>query len=412
MGPLSPQQPPGPLAYVLRGGEQGAERLRLLARIKWPSTKTLLRRVGMRPGMRCLDVGCGPGAVTLKLARWVGPTGLAVGIDLDEHCLELARQDAARLGLPAQFIREEVNALREEAACDLVYSRFLLTHLPDPARAVECLVRAVRPGGLVAVEDIEFAAHFCYPACPAFDRYVSLYQQAVQRRGGDPNIGPRLASLLLDAGLQRVGVEVVQPTFRGGPGKRMAQVTLEHIRETVVTAGLAAAPEVDAVIAEPRPLSPQSADDPQSAPDSSGLGPAAFWPPLLTANLLNLTGNLGCRIREAVDKVSPDAKDHPKDVSKHRVPAWAFLERGGACRPRAGGRLLLDRLNDRLGGPGRSRFAVLVHRDQDWGYRNKRLGFRLGRRSERGSSGNQLAHDDVLRQTGQPVGLARQCCPG
>src|SRR5215468_7907830 len=89
--------------YVLRGGEKGAERLRLLARVKWPTTKTLLRRVGLRPGMRCLDVGCGIGAVTLRLAHRVGPTGQAVGIDLDERCLELARQEAARRGLPASF---------------------------------------------------------------------------------------------------------------------------------------------------------------------------------------------------------------------------------------------------------------------------------------------------------------------
>jgi SAM-dependent methyltransferase len=235
--------------YVLRGGQEGAERLRLLARVKWPTTRALLRRVGLRPGMRCLDVGCGAGAVTLKLARWVGPTGEAVGIDTDERCLELAGQEATRQGLPAVFRKEGVNDLQEEAAYDLVYSRFLLTHLAEPGRAVERMVRAARPGRLVAVEDIEFAAHFCHPACLAFDRYVSLYQQAVQRRGGDPNIGPRLVGLLLDAGLQRVGVEVVQPTYRRGPGKRIAQVTMEHIREAVETAGLASAKEVDAVIA-------------------------------------------------------------------------------------------------------------------------------------------------------------------
>jgi ubiquinone/menaquinone biosynthesis C-methylase UbiE len=200
--------------------------------------------------MRCLDVGCGVGAVTLKLARRVGPTGQAVGIDVDECCLALARQEATRHGLPAVFRREGVNDLREEDAYDLVYSRFLLTHLPEPGRAAERLVRAARAGGLVAVEDIEFAAHFCHPACPALDRYVSLYQQAVQRKGGDPDIGPRLVSLLMDAGLQRVGVEVVQPTYRKGPGKRIAQVTMEHIREAVVAAGLASEGEVAAVVTD------------------------------------------------------------------------------------------------------------------------------------------------------------------
>jgi SAM-dependent methyltransferase len=236
--------------YVLRGGDEGAERLRLLARVKWPTTRALLRRVGLRPGMRCLDVGCGSGAVTLKLARWVGPDGRAVGVDLDERCLELARQEAAREGLPAVFRREGVHDLGEEGAYDLVYGRFLLTHVPEPGRAVERLARATRPGGLVVVEDIEFAAHFSYPACPAFDRYVSLYRQAVRRRGGDPDIGPRLVGLLLEAGLRQVGVAVVQPTYRRGPGKRIAQVTMEHIREAVVTAGLASEGEVDAVIAD------------------------------------------------------------------------------------------------------------------------------------------------------------------
>ena len=236
--------------YVLRGGDKGAERLRLLARVKWPTTKTLLRQIGLRPGMRCLDVGCGIGAVTLKLARRVGPGGQAVGIDRDERCLELARQEASRHGLPAIFRTEEVHDLREETVYDLVYSRFLLTHVPEPGAVVEGMVRAVRPGGLLAVEDIEFAAHVCHPACPAFDRYVSLYQQAVRRKGGDANIGPRLVSLLMDAGLQQVGVEVVQPIYRRGPGKRIAQVTMEHIREAVVEAGLATSDEVDAIVAD------------------------------------------------------------------------------------------------------------------------------------------------------------------
>lgn len=236
--------------YVLRGGEQGAQRLRLLARVKWPTTRTLLRQVGLQPGMDCLDVGCGIGAVTLKLARRVGNAGKVVGIDLDDRYLELARQAATRHDLLAVFRSQRVNDLQEEAAYDLVYSRFLLTHLQEPGRSLERLIRAVRPGGLVVVEDIEFAAHFCYPACPAFDRYVSLYQQVVRRNGGDPNIGPQLVSLLMDGGLEAVGVEVVQPTFRAGPGKWMAQVTAEHIRESVVTAGLASDGDVDGMVAE------------------------------------------------------------------------------------------------------------------------------------------------------------------
>jgi ubiquinone/menaquinone biosynthesis C-methylase UbiE len=148
------------------------------------------------------------------------------------------------------FRVENVTELRDENAYDLVYSRFLLTHLPRPAEVLAGMVRAARPGGVVVVEDIEFVAHFCYPACPAFTRYVDLYQQTVQKKGGDPNIGPRLVSLFLDAGLEAGNVEVVQPTFRSGPGKRIAQITMEHIQEAVVQEGFASREEVERIVAD------------------------------------------------------------------------------------------------------------------------------------------------------------------
>lgn len=71
--------------YVLRGGAEGAERLRLLARAVWPTTRSFLRRLGLRQGMHCLDAGCGIGAVSLKLSGRVGVSGKVVGIDLDER---------------------------------------------------------------------------------------------------------------------------------------------------------------------------------------------------------------------------------------------------------------------------------------------------------------------------------------
>jgi ubiquinone/menaquinone biosynthesis C-methylase UbiE len=236
--------------YVLRGGSQGAERLRLLAAVKWPTTKTLLERVGVSPGMHCLDIGCGAGAVALCLADWVGPSGRVVGMDMDERCVELARAEARRLGLNAEFQSGSATEIQESSAFDLVFGRFVLTHLREPDKALLGMVRAARPGGLVVVEDIQFGGHFCYPACPAFDRYVTLYQQVVEKKGGDPNIGPRLLGMFLDAGLAEVNLEMVQPTYRQGPGKQIAAVTMEHIREAVVAAGLASNDEIDRIVAD------------------------------------------------------------------------------------------------------------------------------------------------------------------
>src|SRR4028119_1535136 len=90
--------PPEPEGYVLRGGRAGAERLRLLNRVKWPTTEALLGEAGLRAGMGCLDVGCGGGDVTLKMAAIVGAEGNVVGADRGEAILRLAGQGGGRQG--------------------------------------------------------------------------------------------------------------------------------------------------------------------------------------------------------------------------------------------------------------------------------------------------------------------------
>src|SRR6185369_6185781 len=95
------------------------------------------------------------------------------------------------------------------------------------------LVRATRPGGQVAIEDVDFTGHFCHPECRAFRRYVELYQAVVRRKQADANIGTRLPGLLRLAGLEAIRVEVVQPTFLEGPGKHLATVTLLRIADAL-----------------------------------------------------------------------------------------------------------------------------------------------------------------------------------
>ena len=85
--------------YVIRGGEAGYERLQVLARTVAPSTEALFDRVGLRDGMRCCDLGCGPGVVSFTLAERVAPSGEVVGVDMDEVKLDLARREAAERGI-------------------------------------------------------------------------------------------------------------------------------------------------------------------------------------------------------------------------------------------------------------------------------------------------------------------------
>ncbi len=235
--------------YVIRGGIEGRERLRVLARVMRATTLSLFDRLGLRDGLACLDVGCGGGDVTLELAHRVAPRGKAVGADLDETKLGMARREAREQG--AANVEFRLSDVRQAVAApefDVVYARFLLTHLSDPADVVAAFRRHVRPGGLVAVEDVDFSGCFTYPESQAHTRYRELYCTVVRRRGGDPNIGPRLPLLLTRGGLEDVGVCVVQPMGTHGEVKVVEALTMENIAEAVLQEGLATRAEVDEVV--------------------------------------------------------------------------------------------------------------------------------------------------------------------
>jgi SAM-dependent methyltransferase len=235
--------------YVIRGGSEGRERLRILARVMAPSTTALLGRLGDLTGLRCLDAGCGGGDVTRELARRAGPNGRAVGIDLDETKLALCREESAGLS-NIEFRSARIGEDDIAGPFDVVYARFLLTHLTDPGAAVGEFHTLLNPGGIVAVEDIDFSGYTAYPFSAAHRRYADLYRQVVRSRGADPDIGPRLPSLLLQHGFTDLSVSVLQPMGLTGEVKLMPPITVESISASVVAAGLATAEEMAALAQE------------------------------------------------------------------------------------------------------------------------------------------------------------------
>ena len=144
-------------SYAIRGGADGKRRLDLLAHIMQPSTQALLARAGLAPGMRCLDLGCGGGHVSRYLAECVGAGGTVVGIDIDGVKLDAARTLCAQASLTnVQFRSVAVADWSDAAAYDLVYARFILSHLPDRPAVLARIGQALAPGGTVVLEDIDF----------------------------------------------------------------------------------------------------------------------------------------------------------------------------------------------------------------------------------------------------------------
>ncbi|MBY8977553.1 methyltransferase domain-containing protein [Rhodobacteraceae bacterium NNCM2] len=231
--------------YVIRGGEAGRERLRLLSRILQPQTASLLGHVGLAPGMKCLDIGCGGGDVTVEIARVAGPGGLVVGCDLDAPQLDIARREAAALGL-TNIRFEQADAMvpdEPDQAYDLVFARMILCHVPHPARVLDSMIGHVRPGGTVVAEDIDFRGHFTSPDCPELTEYMAIVYRIMRNRGGEPDLGPALPPMLKAHGLRDVGMRVAQVAAMTGESKLIHAVTMEAVADVAIADGLTTAAE-------------------------------------------------------------------------------------------------------------------------------------------------------------------------
>jgi hypothetical protein len=111
------------------------------------------------------------------------------------------------------------------------------------------MIRAVKPGGRIIVEDIDFSGHFCHPASEAFNLYLHYFVTAAKNNGQDPNIGLRLFALFDAAGVAETGYDVIQPFYNEGKGKWMAYYTMDKIKATVLKQHLAQEEDIDSVLA-------------------------------------------------------------------------------------------------------------------------------------------------------------------
>jgi SAM-dependent methyltransferase len=230
--------------YVISGGRVGYDRLQVLSRERWPVTASLFEEVGVAAGMSCVDLGCGSGDVTIELAQLVAPSGLVIGIDMDEVKLELAREAAAGRGLAnVEFRAGDVDAWSADPEYDLVYCRFLLHHLVDPRDLLRRMWAAVRPGGALVVEDVDFGGAICDPPNDGHEFARGIYVELLRRRGGDPAMGRELRRVFLELGTTPA-VRLRQGVWSEGEAKAMPLLTLEAIADAIRAEGLGTDEEI------------------------------------------------------------------------------------------------------------------------------------------------------------------------
>src|SRR4051794_16839664 len=143
-------------SYIIRGGVEGRERLRVMSRAVRGDTTALLRRLGLPPVMRYLHAGCGRGNLTLDLACPLLPADHLMGVDLDETKLDLARVEADRCGFDnVTYQYADVTNGSLPTAFDFAYARFVLTTLPRPETPPPSPVDPLLPAGISPGEGID-----------------------------------------------------------------------------------------------------------------------------------------------------------------------------------------------------------------------------------------------------------------
>jgi ubiquinone/menaquinone biosynthesis C-methylase UbiE len=233
----------------------------VLARVRASASEDFVRRAGLRPGDRCLDLGCGSGELTMRLAELATP-GEVVGIDFDPEVVAVARERAAAVeGSAPRFVVADVEALPAGLGVfDLISARYVLGHLRDPLEALRSMWALCRPGGVIAVEDTDVAAMSSQPRSPALERCIQLNRELALARGLVPGVGAQLAGLVEQAGFADVEEHVEQEIRGDRDAKRLTELTLARTRAALTAEGLATDAEVDALLAELRAFSA----DPQS----------------------------------------------------------------------------------------------------------------------------------------------------
>jgi ubiquinone/menaquinone biosynthesis C-methylase UbiE len=236
--------------YLLGHTPFAIQRLLRLGHIYQPFTRSTLIEAGLTTGMRVLDIGCGPGDVSLIAADLVGETGQVLGIDASSDMLEVARSRVQAAGLAhVSFLAADLRTLSLEEPFDALVGRFILMHLPEPASVLRHLLPCVRPEGIVAFQEYELSSHqdAFYPPSSLWEQTYRLTTLPFQQAGGNLHAGMQLPAMFAAVGLPapRMRYEASIGADRDWPGFNMRADDVRTFLPLILRFGLATEEEID-----------------------------------------------------------------------------------------------------------------------------------------------------------------------
>jgi ubiquinone/menaquinone biosynthesis C-methylase UbiE len=190
--------------YIMGRTSEEYQRLRKQAQAFEPATRRVLQQISLREGMRCLDVGCGPGEVMRLMGEFVGPSGTVTGLDCDSRlgnaAIEVLR---ATQQSRFQFIECDLESVVEIEGqpFDVTYARLVLIHVRDPLAALRKMYAWTKPGGYIVVQDFDMRTIDLYPRLEAWAELERVVFDVFERTGKDTRIGYKLPAYFAEAGL-------------------------------------------------------------------------------------------------------------------------------------------------------------------------------------------------------------------
>jgi ubiquinone/menaquinone biosynthesis C-methylase UbiE len=240
--------------YVMGRTPEEYERLRQQARVWEPATAALLDRVGLAPGARCLDVGCGPGETMRLMAARVGTTGRVVGLDTDADLGRTAVETLRAAG-HGQCSYLEADVERDpdvpDGGFDLVFGRLVLLHLTDAVAALRRMWRWTAPGGHLVIQDYDLRSVGVHPPLPVVDEWRRVFLGTYEAAGRDVLLGARLPALFAEAGIGAPdGTDVVGRLDPLAAAGGMLAGTYRSVSPLAVRLGVVTAGQRDAWLAD------------------------------------------------------------------------------------------------------------------------------------------------------------------
>jgi SAM-dependent methyltransferase len=209
--------------YLLGVNQQELERLQFQQGVWGANTRKFLGRLGVRNGWRCLDVGAGPGLVSIDLRGMVGEAGEVTALDPSPFYLEWLQREAASRGWNnvrcLQGTAEQ--AILPADTYDLVFVRWVVAFVPDLEKFLTQLFATVRPGGIIAIQDYYYEGLSLYPQGGACDKIADIVRAYYRSGGGDAYVTGRIPEVFGRHGFQLI--DFTPTCLAGGPSSAIME---------------------------------------------------------------------------------------------------------------------------------------------------------------------------------------------